>query len=197
MIVVFGLGNPGATYEHTRHNVGFDAVNEAAAFLHVKLRKRCFRLYREARILDNNDASGRGQSSIKASLVEPLTYMNNSGEVVKYFDNNSTFIVVCDNMDLAVGGLRIKKGGGASGQKGLNSIASNLGRTDFIRIYIGIGRPSEGDEVVDHVLQREPSGPKKDALDKAINDAAMAIVKFINGATVEELQLEYNRKGLL
>lgn len=197
MIVVFGLGNPGATYEHTRHNVGFDAVNEAAAFLHVKLRKRCFRLYREARILDNNYASGRGQSSIKASLVEPLTYMNNSGEVVKYFDNNSTFIVVCDNMDLAVGGLRIKKGGGASGQKGLNSIASHLGRTDFIRIYIGIGRPSEGDEVVDHVLQREPSGPKKDALDKAINDAAMAIVKFINGATVEELQLEYNRKGLL
>ncbi len=197
MIVVFGLGNPGATYEHTRHNVGFDAVNEAAAFLHVKLRKRCFRLYREAKILEDNDASGRRQSSVKASLVEPLTYMNNSGEVVKYFDNNSTFIVVCDNMDLAVGGLRIKKGGGASGQKGLNSIASNLGKTDFIRIYIGIGRPSDGVEVVDHVLQREPSGPKKDALDKAIKDAAMAIVKFINGATVEELQLEYNRKGLL
>lgn len=197
MIVVFGLGNPGATYEHTRHNVGFDAVNEAAAFLHVKLRKRCFRLYREAKILEDNDTSGRRQSSVKASLVEPLTYMNNSGEVVKYFDNNSTFIVVCDNMDLAVGGLRIKKGGGASGQKGLNSIASNLGKTDFIRIYIGIGRPSDGVEVVDHVLQREPSGPKKDALDKAIKDAAMAIVKFINGATVEELQLEYNRKGLL
>ncbi len=197
MIVVFGLGNPGATYEHTRHNVGFDAVNEAAAFLHVKLRKRCFRLYREAKILEDNDASGRRQSSVKASLVEPLTYMNNSGEVVKYFDNNSTFIVVCDNMDLAVGGLRIKNGGGASGQKGLNSIASNLGKTDFIRIYIGIGRPADGVEVVDHVLQREPSGPKKDALDKAIKDAAMAIVKFINGATVEELQLEYNRKGLL
>lgn len=197
MIVVLGLGNPGATYEHTRHNVGFDAVNEAAAFLHVKLRKRCFRLYREAKILEDNDASGRRQSSVKASLVEPLTYMNNSGEVVKYFDNNSTFIVVCDNMDLAVGGLRIKKGGGASGQKGLNSIASNLGKTDFFRIYIGIGRPADGVEVVDHVLQREPSGPKKDALNKAIKDAAMAIVKFINGATVEELQLEYNRKGLL
>jgi peptidyl-tRNA hydrolase, PTH1 family len=186
MIVVFGLGNPTATYEHTRHNVGFDAVNEAAAFLLVKLRKRCFRLYREAKIDSQN-----------ASLVEPLTYMNNSGNVVKYFPQDATYVVVCDNMDLAVGGLRIKKGGGASGQKGLNSIADNLGRTDFIRIYIGIGRRTEGTQVVDHVLQREPDGPKKDALDKAIKDAAMAIVKFINGATVEELQLEYNRKGLL
>lgn len=193
MIVVFGLGNPGATYEHTRHNVGFDAVNKAAAFLHVKLRKRCFRLYREAKVM----GSGGDHIPEKVSLVEPLTYMNNSGNVVKYFDKNATYVVVCDNMDLAVGGLRIKKGGGASGQRGLNSIASNLGRTDFIRIYIGIGRPSQGVEVIDHVLQREPDGPKKEALDKAIEDAAMAIVKFINGVAVEELQLEYNRKGLL
>lgn len=194
MIVVFGLGNPGATYEHTRHNVGFDAVNKAAAFLHVKLRKCCFRLYREAKVM----GSGSDHVPEKVSLVEPLTYMNNSGNVVKYFDNkNATYVVVCDNMDLAVGGLRIKKGGGASGQRGLNSIASNLGRTDFIRIYIGIGRPSQGVEVIDHVLQREPDGPKKEALDKAIEDAAMAIVKFINGVAVEELQLEYNRKGLL
>lgn len=193
MIVVFGLGNPGATYEHTRHNVGFDAVNKAAAFLHVKLRKRCFRLYREAKVM----GTGVDHVPEKVSLVEPLTYMNNSGNVVKYFDKNATYVVVCDNMDLAVGGLRIKKGGGASGQRGLNSIASNLGRTDFIRIYIGIGRPSQGVEVVDHVLQREPDGPKKESLDKAIEDASMAIVKFINGVAVEELQLEYNRKGLL
>ena len=191
MIVVLGLGNPGAKYEHTRHNVGFDALNEAAAFLQLKLRKRCFRLYREAKVLPSNNISK------EASLVEPLTYMNNSGEIIKYFDKEATYVVICDNMDLAVGGLRIKKGGGASGQKGLNSIAENLGRSDFIRIYIGIGRPEEGVEVVDHVLGRQPEGPKKEALDKAIKDAAQAVVKFINGATVEELQVEYNRKGLL
>ena len=190
MIVVLGLGNPTATYEHTRHNVGFDALNEAAAFLQLKLRKRCFRLYREAKVLSS-------EKKQIASLVEPLTYMNKSGNIIKYFDKEAIYIVICDNMDLAVGGLRIKKGGGASGQKGLNSIAENLGRSDFIRIYIGIGRPDEGVEVVDHVLGREPEGPKKEALDKAIKDAAMAVVKFINGATVEELQVEYNRKGLL
>lgn len=204
MIVVMGLGNPGASYEHTRHNVGFDAVDKAAAFLQVKLRKRCFRLYREARVFGpSSDASCESSSSKpekmvhKASLVEPLTYMNASGDIVRFFDSASDFVVVCDNMDLAAGGLRIKKGGGASGQKGLNSIAQQLGRSDFLRIYIGIGRPLDGTAVVDHVLGREPDGERKDAIEKAIDDAAMAIVKYIGGATVEELQLEYNRKGLL
>ncbi len=190
MIVVLGLGNPGAKYEHTRHNVGCDALNEAAAFFQLKLKKRCFRLYREAKVQPS-------EKTEEASLVEPLTYMNKSGDIIKYFDKEATYVVLCDNMDLAIGGLRIRKGGGASGQKGLNSIAENLGRSDFIRIYIGIGRPAEGVDVVDHVLQKEPDGPRKEALDKAIKDAAMAVVKFINGATVEELQLEYNRKGLL
>ena len=204
MIVVMGLGNPDASYEHTRHNVGFDAVDKAAAFLQVKLRKRCFRLYREARVFGpSSDASCESSSSKpekmvhKASLVEPLTYMNASGDIVRFFDNASDFVVVCDNMDLAAGGLRIRKGGGASGQKGLGSIAQQLGRSDFLRIYIGIGRPLDGTAVVDHVLGREPDGERKDAIEKAIDDAAMAIVKYIGGATVEELQLEYNRKGLL
>lgn len=204
MIVVMGLGNPGASYEHTRHNVGFDAVDKAAAFLQVKLRKRCFRLYREAKVFgSSSDASCESSSSKpekmvqKASLVEPLTYMNASGDIVRFFDNASDFVVVCDNMDLAAGGLRIRKGGGASGQKGLNSIAQQLGRSDFLRIYIGIGRPLDGTAVVDHVLGREPDGERKDAIEKAIDDAAMAIVKYIGGATVEELQLEYNRKGIL
>lgn len=204
MIVVMGLGNPGASYEHTRHNVGFDAVDKTAAFLQVKLRKRCFRLYREAKVFGpSSDASCESSSSKpekmvqKASLVEPLTYMNASGDIVRFFDNASDFVVVCDNMDLAAGGLRIRKGGGASGQKGLNSIAQQLGRSDFLRIYIGIGRPLDGTAVVDHVLGREPDGERKDAIEKAIDDAAMAIVKYIGGATVEELQLEYNRKGIL
>ena len=125
MIVVMGLGNPGASYEHTRHNVGFDAVDKAAAFLQVKLRKRCFRLYREARVFGpSSDASCESSSSKpekmvhKASLVEPLTYMNASGDIVRFFDNASDFVVVCDNMDLAAGGLRIRKGGGASGLEG-------------------------------------------------------------------------------
>lgn len=189
MIVVLGLGNPGSEFEHTRHNVGFDAVQQAAAFFQVTLKKRCFRLYRQAKV---SSKDGR-----EALLVQPLTFMNASGRIMGSFSRDDDFVVVCDNMDLAAGGLRIRRGGGASGQKGLASISENLGRSDFIRIYIGIGRPAPGVEVVDHVIGREPEGEKKEAIDKAVADAARAVVKYINGATVEELQLEFNRKGLL
>lgn len=191
MIIVLGLGNPGSKYEHTRHNVGFDAVQQAAAFFQIRLKKRCFRLYRQAIVRPE------GSGANKAVLVQPLTYMNASGNIMGSFSPDDDFVVVCDNMDLAAGGLRIRKGGGSSGQKGLASIAEHLGRSDFIRIYIGIGRPAPGTEVVDHVIGIEPEGEKKQAIDKAIEDAAKAIVKYINGASLEELQLEFNRKGIL
>ena len=189
MIVIIGLGNPGPRYEKTRHNVGFEAVSKAAAFLHVKLRKRCFRLYRQAVV--------SLESGQKALLVQPLTFMNASGKIMDSFSKDDTFVIVCDNMDLAAGGLRIRQGGGCSGQKGLASIAEKLGRNDFTRIYIGIGRPADGVEVPDHVLGIESDPVKKEAVDKAVEDAARAIVKFIDGSSVEDLQCEFNRKGIL
>lgn len=185
MIYVFGLGNPGTKYEHTRHNAGIDALSKAAAFFQVKLKKRCFRLYSYAKVPG-------------AQLVFPLTYMNSSGKVIKYFDidNPSQLVVVCDNMDLACGGLRIRQGGGASGQKGLNSIADNLGSSEFVRIYIGIGRPKEGVSVVDHVLGRETDKKYIEAYEKALEDASKVIVEYINGKSIEELQRDFNRKGI-
>ena len=188
MIVVVGLGNPGSRYEKTRHNVGFEAVSKAAAFLHVSLRKRCFRLYRQAKV---------SHEGTQALLVQPLTFMNASGNIMDSFSKTDTFVIVCDNMDLAAGGLRIRQGGGCSGQKGLASIADKLGRSDFLRIYIGIGRPAEGVDVPDHVLGIETDPEKREAVDKAVEDAARAIVEFIGGSSVEELQCEFNRKGIL
>ena len=188
MIVVIGLGNPGSKYGHTRHNVGFDAVERAAAFFQVKLRKRCFRLYRQAAV--RTDAGA-------ALLVQPLTFMNASGKIMGYFSRTDRFVVVCDNMDLGLGGLRIRQGGGSAGQKGLASIVENLGTGDFARIYIGIGRPQENVSVVDHVLSRETDPERREVLDKAVDDAAKAIVRIINGASVGDVQLEFNRKGIL
>ena len=189
MTVVIGLGNPGPKYEHTRHNVGFDAVEKAAAFFQVRLKKRCFRLYRQAVV--------RTEGGDKAVLVQPLTFMNASGKIMGSFSRTDRFIVVCDNMDLALGGLRIRQGGGNSGQKGLASIAEFLGTSDFIRVYIGIGRPQEGVSVVDHVLGRDTEGERKTALDSALDNAAKAIVKLVNGASLGDVQGEFNRKGLL
>ena len=191
MIIVLGLGNPGSKYEHTRHNVGFDAVQQAAAFFRVTLKKRCFRLYRQAKVHPENNKSQ------DALLVQPLTFMNASGNIMDSFNKDDTFVIACDNMDLAAGGLRIRQGGGYSGQKGLASIAEKLGRSDFLRIYIGIGRPAEGVDVPEHVLGIETDPEKKQAVDSAVEDAAKAIVKFIGGTSVEELQCEFNRKGIL
>lgn len=186
MILVLGLGNPGDLYAHTRHNAGVDALEKTAAFFQTELRKRCFRLYAYCKVPG-------------AQLVFPHTYMNNSGRVMKYFKhiNPSQIVVICDNMDLAVGGLRIRKGGGSSGQKGLDSIAKYLGSADFVRIYVGIGRPEEGVRVADHVLGVEKNPVKAKAYEEALEDASKAVVKFIQGSSVEELQCEFNRKGLL
>ena len=186
MITVFGLGNPGSKYDNTRHNAGYDALCRVAAFFHIELKKRCFRKYRIA-TLDN------------ARLVFPLTYMNNSGKVIKHFniDKPSDLVVICDNMDLAVGGLRIRLGGGSSGQKGLDSIAAALGSSDFVRIYVGIGRPKEGVSVVDHVLGREDEPEKVRAYNEALNLASQAVCKYISGSSIEEIQCEFNRKGIL
>lgn len=186
MRFVIGLGNPGEKYMHTRHNAGFDVTDRLAAFFQVSLKKRCLRLYRRA--------------SVPGGLVvQPLTYMNKSGEIIKYLgvEDVSQVAVICDNMDLAVGGLRIRKGGGSSGQKGLDSISQALNSPDFIRVYVGVGRPAEGVEVVDHVLQVERDPEKSRLYEESLNLAAKACQRFLEGASVEELQRDFNRKGVL
>jgi len=188
MKLIIGLGNPGSAYSHTRHNVGFDAVDCAAAFFQTKLKKRCLCNYRYAKVPG-------------AILVQPLTYMNRSGMVLKHFRKYdlqpSDVMVICDNMDLGTGGIRIKNGGGNGGQKGLNSIQEFLGSSDFIRLFIGTGRPAEGVQVIDHVLSRETDPDKAKELTRAVEDAAKAIEAFIGGEDVAKLQSVYNRKGLL
>ncbi|WP_319758367.1 aminoacyl-tRNA hydrolase [uncultured Sphaerochaeta sp.] len=181
MQLILGLGNPGSKYANSRHNVGFDAVEACAAFFQVRLRKRCFRLYRQAKV---------GSS---VSLVEPLTYMNKSGEVMRYFPDVKAeeIVVVCDQMDLPPGLIRIRRGGSSAGHNGLKSLISSLGSSNFTRIYIGIGRPDEGVSVVDHVLSRDSSL----ALQEGIMLASSALQDLISGKSTEEVMLAYNRRN--
>ncbi len=179
-MVVFGLGNPGARYSRTRHNVGFDTVERIAALKGMKLRKRCFRNYRRA-ILDG------------LSLVEPLTYMNNSGEAVaENVGEGEDVIVIVDQMDLPPGKVRIKRGGGSAGHNGLKSIIEAYGSA-FIRVYIGIGRPSEGVSVVDHVLSRF-SEEDRALVDDAENRAADAVIAIAEGESIESVMQRVNSK---
>lgn len=181
MRLILGLGNPGTKYDHSRHNVGFDAVAACAALFQVTLRKRCFRLYRSAKVAN------------EVLLVQPLTYMNNSGKVLRYFKESKAedIIVVCDQMDLPVGMIRIRRGGSSAGHNGLKSLMGVLGSGDFIRIYIGIGRPMEGASVVEHVLGRSDD-PR---IAEGIELAKCALADLIQGKSIQEVMFAYNRRA--
>ena len=147
-ILIAGLGNPGLRYTLSRHNVGFMMTELLTEQLVLSLRKPLFRSYEYGQ-----NSSGHNTLHI----VKPLTYMNRSGEILpaimkKNRVEPSGLIVVTDNMDLPIGRIRMKPGGSSAGHNGLKSVMTHVGSSDFYRLYIGIGRPAEGESVVDHVL---------------------------------------------
>lgn len=145
MKIIVGLGNPGAEYAQTRHNIGFMVVDGLAKELGVSLDK-------------NQHKAKVGQGHVgreKVILVKPQTYMNLSGQAVVALMNwyklaPEDLLVISDDMDLPTGYLRIRKNGSAGGQNGLKNIIELLGTQEFSRMRVGIGRPEHGS--VDHVL---------------------------------------------
>ena len=137
MKLIAGLGNPGRGYANNRHNVGFMCLNYFAKKQGIRLDKR----QSKARI-------GIGEiAGTKVALARPQTYMNLSGQsvclLVKKFDINlNDLLVIHDDLDLPLGKIRIRQGGGSAGHKGVNYITTELGSQDFIRIRVGIGRPN-------------------------------------------------------
>lgn len=185
MKLVLGLGNLGAEYKETRHNCGFKVIELCAAFFHLKMRRRCFRLYQSAKVKQNNEL---------IYLIKPLTYMNKSGDILHHFKKIETkdIIVICDQMDLPLSSIRIKKGGGNAGHNGIRSIISNLnGEKDFIRIYVGIGRPQKGNCVVEHVLGVEEN---KELFNQGIEKANNALIDLLNNDPIEKVMQKYNVK---
>ena len=172
-LLIVGLGNPGRQYDKTRHNVGFEFIEAIASKLNIKLKKR-FLLQAEI----GSTFIGKD----KIFLVKPLTYMNNSGSIFpKLFSismmKSENLIVICDNMDLPVGETRLKFKGSSGGQKGLLSIISAIKSEKFARLYIGVGRPIEGDLVVDHVLSRFSSKEARITAD-LISETVNSILKL-------------------
>lgn len=149
MFLIVGLGNPGSEYEKTRHNVGFMAVDELAQIYGFGPFKSKF---------DGLIAEGKIASE-KVYILKPQTYMNLSGNSVVKAANfykilPQNIIVIHDDMDLPVGKLKAKIGGGAGGHNGLKSIDAAI-TPNYNRIRIGVGHPNQsGDAVVNHVLSR-------------------------------------------
>jgi PTH1 family peptidyl-tRNA hydrolase len=167
-----GLGNHGPRYLSTRHNAGFRTVELVARNLGIRLRQPWFRNYRLGR------AAPEGR---ELRLLEPLTYVNRSGEVFAGLRppvGPDSLLVVCDTLDLPPGSCRLRRGGSSAGHKGLASIIESLGRSDFLRLYIGIGRPERPDEVVDWVLG-SPAGVEAELLRQGEQRAAEGVMALL------------------
>ncbi|MBE5997134.1 MAG: aminoacyl-tRNA hydrolase [Lachnospiraceae bacterium] len=174
MYLIVGLGNPGREYQRTRHNVGFEALDELIAKYGIGAPQSKFRAMLGKGVIGTE----------KVIAVKPLTYMNLSGEavraVVDYYkiDPETELIVISDDVDLEPGRLRIRKSGSAGGHNGLKSIIQHLGTEKFLRIRIGVGGKKDGWDLADHVLGKIPEEERAvigEALKKAAEAAACVV----------------------
>ncbi len=181
MKLIVGLGNPGSRYERTRHNLGFLCLNRLAREYNIRLNK--------------SQAKARtGKGNIAGNdvlLARPQTYMNLSGESVRLLLNKThtetdELIVIHDDLDLPVGRIRVRFGGGSGGHNGINSIIQETGSRDFYRVRMGIGRPPRfkdavevrEDDVIDYVLS-DFTPDEKRIIEKTIPLAGEAVVSLI------------------
>jgi PTH1 family peptidyl-tRNA hydrolase len=183
-LLVAGLGNPGSRHERDRHNVGWMVADEVARRHGVSFRSKFSGRIGEGR-LDGH----------KVALLKPETYMNESGRSVAgaatYFKVPvESVLVVHDEVDLELGRLQARAGGGLAGHNGLRSIARALRSPEFARLRVGVGRPERGDprDVADFVLAPFEPHEDRDAIVARAADAVEAIVR--DG--LEEAQRRFN-----
>ncbi len=150
MKIIAGLGNPGARYSGTRHNVGFEVVDELARRGGVRFSRSWRFSIRQARMRDGVE---------DVTLVKPQSFMNRSGQALAPFMRRkglapSDLVVILDDAELECGRIRIRPSGGNGGHNGLRSIIEHLGTEEFVRVRIGIGPRPSGHELVEYVLSR-------------------------------------------
>jgi peptidyl-tRNA hydrolase, PTH1 family len=186
--IVFGLGNPGAEYRNTRHNVGWWCLDELVRRTNAELnRKRKELRYAEVDLAGN-----------QVVLAYPRTFMNRSGTALSYLTNRfktgpENILVVTDDINLNPGSVRIRKKGGPGGHNGLKSIITVLGTNEYPRVRIGVGTPESAGEQVDHVLGTfDPE--TRDLVNAASLRAADAITMIVNG-DIDNAMNKFNGNG--
>lgn len=188
MFLIAGLGNPGRQYEKTRHNMGFDTIDE---------------LIDRHRIPQGGIAHkamyGKGMiAGEKVLAVKPLTYMNLSGESlrewVNYYklDPETEMVVIYDDIDLDPGQIRIRKKGSAGGHNGIKNIIQELGTQKFVRIKVGVGAKPKGWDLADYVLGRFGKEDRK-LVDEAQERASKAVELILLDGPDAAMN-EYNKK---
>lgn len=187
MKLIVGLGNPGIKYQLSRHNMGFLVLDALAKERNIEICQKKF-----------DSCFGKGKiSSSTVLLAKPLTFMNLSGVAIKkllgYFKIDfKDLIVVHDDLDLPFNSIRIKIGGGHGGHKGLISIIDYLGRSEFIRIRLGIGKPNSKEMVEGYVIQHFTDNEMK-LLPYIITRACDAVVEVISSG-IQPAMCQFNIK---
>ena len=185
--LIVGLGNPGKEYELTRHNIGFIVLDNFAIKAGIEITNSGYRgLYGKGEYLNS-----------KLYLLKPQTFMNRSGESVKEIKNfykipSEQMIVIHDELDISLGNLKVKEGGGTAGHNGLESIQACIGDSDFIRLRVGIGKPDMKGKTVKHVLSSFHKD-EIDILNETIEKATDAINEIITNGAGSAMN-KYNEK---
>lgn len=189
MKLIIGLGNPGRIYSNNRHNIGFICLNHFAKQQSIHFDKKQCRA-----------RTGTGEiNGIQVVLARPQTYMNLSDQSVSRLVNKfkvapDDIIIIHDDLDLPLGRLRIRKGGSSGGHKGIESIISEMGSLDFIRIRVGIGRPTTDTaetsdaDIIEYVLS-DFTPDEKQAIKPVIVRVSEAILCLLT----EGLEVAMNR----
>lgn len=184
MYAIVGLGNPEKKYDMTRHNIGFDVIDELASQMGVQVNTRRHKALCGIGMIGNE----------KVILVKPQTYMNNSGESVREvmdfykLDPQQEIIIIADDISLDVGKIRIRAKGSAGGHNGLKSIIAHTGTQNFKRIKVGVGENQE--DLVNHVLGKFGS-KEREIVDEAVRNAASAAEVMIL-ENIETAMNKYN-----
>lgn len=174
MFLIVGLGNPEEEYSNTRHNMGFDTINQISKEYKIEVNKKGFKGIYGTGIIDNK----------KVVLLKPQTYMNLSGESVIeilnfYKIDLNKIIVIYDDIDVEPGKIKIRKKGGPGSHNGMKSVINSLKSEEFTRIRVGIGTPKYKNDMINYVIGKNMTQEERNVLDTGIKKAANAVAEII------------------
>ena len=187
--LIVGLGNPDKKYLSTRHNVGFWVLDSLA--------EKLTKTFSQQKKYESELLEYEFDSKL-FHMMKPLSYINNSGIPIRKFIKNKNIeaeniLIIYDDLDLGVGKIRLKQGGGSGGHNGLNSIIEQIGAKNFWRLRIGIGKPNDKNNVIDYVLGK-PSLDDKNLIHQSIEIMLSEIDAFFNGESTK-LMNNLNREN--
>ena len=168
-LIILGIGNPGAEYSLTRHNVGLWGINQLTKNTEIKLNKK-----------NKNINYGEGIFFDKLVLLgKSRVFVNQSGLVIKYLNskynlNPVNYLIIYDDIHLPAGKIRIREKGSAGGHNGIKSIIDAFGTQDFPRLRIGIGKPNKDEDQINYVLS-EPSDLEKEKIEGSLKNVTNAV----------------------